>query len=72
MKVGHQQFPTEAPSVAWKMGVRMRVRRWVESNGAAHEHVAVSMSLAVLVEFGVEIGQVRGKGNGNGRYIANA
>jgi hypothetical protein len=36
----------------------------VESNGAAYVHVTVSMSLAVLVEFGVEVGQVRGKVNG--------
>jgi hypothetical protein len=36
-------------------------RKWVvESNGAAHVHVTVNMSLAVLVEFGVEVGQVTG------------
>jgi hypothetical protein len=33
------------------------------SNGAAHVHVTVSMSLAVLVEFVVEVGQVRGMGD---------
>ena len=41
--------------------MRVRVRRWVEGNGA-HVHITVSMSLAVLVEGG----EVRGKGN-NGR-----
>jgi hypothetical protein len=42
----------------------MRVRSWVESNGAAHVHVTVSMSLAVLVEFSVEVvGQVREMGD---------
>ena len=40
--------------------VTVRVRRWVEGNGAAHVHVTVRMGLAVLVEFGVEVGGWRG------------
>ena len=35
--------------------VRARVRRWVEGNAGSHVHVTVSMGLAVLVEFNVEI-----------------
>jgi hypothetical protein len=35
--------------------VRVRVRRWVEGNGA-HVHVTVNIGLELLVEFGVKVG----------------
>ena len=39
--------------------VRVRVRRWVEGNGA-HVHVAVNIGLELLVEFGVKVGGGKG------------
>jgi hypothetical protein len=45
--------------------VRVRVRRWIEGNGA-RVHVTVNMDLEQLVEFSVKVGGVKGKANGMG------
>ena len=39
--------------------VRVRVRTWVEGNGAL-VHVTVNMGLELLVEFGVKVGGGKG------------
>ena len=39
--------------------VRVRVRTWVEGNGA-HVHVTVNIGLELLVEFGVKVGGGKG------------
>ena len=39
--------------------VRVRVRTWVEGNGA-HLHVTVNIGLELFVEFGVKVGGGKG------------